>query len=200
MNDAPRAAHPEAPLLTLPHVPFWYLRHGETDWNAQGLSQGSVDIPLNPIGIAQAKAAALMLRNRGIATIVSSPLGRARVTAETVGEALNLPVQIDNDLREVSWGIQEGKAMSDWFTGWVEGRFTPEKAESFAALRQRGGAALGRCLAEPSAVLVVAHGALFRALRAVMGVEPNLRTRNAAPIWCEPPALGQTAWSISYAT
>jgi broad specificity phosphatase PhoE len=190
----------DAPLPTLPHVPFWYLRHGETDWNAQGLSQGSVDIPLNPVGIAQAKAAALMLRNRGIATIVSSPLGRARVTAETVGEALDLPVQIDQDLREVSWGVQEGKAMSDWFAGWVEGSFTPEKAESFAHLRQRGAAALGRALARPPAVLVVAHGALFRALRAAMGVEPNLRTRNAAPLWCEPPAPGQTGWSISYAT
>ena len=78
----------------LQRVPFWYLRHGETDWNAQGLSQGNVDIPLNPTGLAQARSAAARLRNRGIATIVSSPLSRARVTAEIAGEALSLPVQI----------------------------------------------------------------------------------------------------------
>lgn len=190
----------DASLPALPHVPFWYLRHGETDWNAQGLSQGSADIPLNPTGVAQARAAALLLRNRGIATIVSSPLTRARVTAEAVGEELGLPVLLDADLREVSWGIQEGKPMGDWFPHWVDGSFTPEKAESFAALRQRGTDALARALVRLPTVLVVAHGALFRALRAVMGVEPNMRTRNAAPLWCEPPAPGGTAWSISYAT
>jgi len=65
---------------TLTPIPFWFLRHGETDWNAQGISQGNVDIPLNATGIAQARAAAERLRNRGIATIVASPLSRARVT------------------------------------------------------------------------------------------------------------------------
>ncbi len=85
--------------LTLTRVAFWYLRHGETDWNAQGISQGNVDIPLNAVGLAQARAAAPLLRNRGIATIVASPLSRARVTAEIVAETLGLPVRIDPDLR-----------------------------------------------------------------------------------------------------
>ena len=89
---------------TLEPIPFWFLRHGETDWNAQGISQGNVDIPLNATGIAQARAAAQKLRNRGIATIVSSPLSRAKVTAEFVGEALGLSVAIDPDLREVGFG------------------------------------------------------------------------------------------------
>jgi len=183
---------------TLLPIPFWYLRHGETDWNAQGLSQGSVDIPLNPTGLAQARAAGAMLRNRGIATIRSSPLSRARVTAEIVGETLGLPVVIDPDLREVSWGVQEGKAMSDWFADWVADRLTPAGAESFAELRGRGVAGVNRAVANPPAVLVVAHGALFRGLRAAMGVEPNMRTRNAMPMWCAPPGPGQTAWTIEY--
>lgn len=188
----------DSPALALPAISFWYLRHGETDWNAQGLSQGNVDIPLNPTGLAQARAAAGLLKGRGIASIVSSPLSRARVTAEIVAEALGLPVAIDNDLREVSFGVQEGQTMGDWFPDWVAGRFTPEGAESFPALRNRARSAITRALGLPPVALVVAHGALFRALRAEMGVEPNVRTRNAVPIWCEPPRAGETAWRLDY--
>jgi 2,3-bisphosphoglycerate-dependent phosphoglycerate mutase len=177
-------------------IPFWFLRHGETDWNAQGISQGNVDIPLNAVGIAQARAAAMKLRHRGIATIVASPLSRARVTAELVGEALELPVALDRDLREVSFGVQEGQKMSGWFADWVSGASTPEGAETFAALRRRAVAAANRATTQPPAVLVVAHGALFRSLRATMGIEPNMRTQNAVPIFCEPPAMGQAAWTL----
>ncbi|HEY1931292.1 MAG TPA: histidine phosphatase family protein [Acetobacteraceae bacterium] len=191
MNDV---AHRQ----TLNHVPFWYLRHGETDWNAQGLSQGNVDIPLNPTGHAQARSAAERLRHRGITTIISSPLSRARVTAEIVGDALALPVQIEDDLREVRFGVQEGQPMSDWFPSWVAGRFTPEGAESFAALRHRSVTAINFATGHPPVVLVVAHGALFRALRTAMAIEPLVRTPNAVPIWCEPPKVQGTAWTLNY--
>jgi len=181
---------------TLEPIPFWFLRHGETDWNAQGISQGNVDIPLNATGTAQARAAAQKLRNRGIATIVSSPLSRARVTAESVGEALALPIEIDPDLREVAFGIHEGQKMSGWFADWVAGTATPEGAESFAALRRRAVAAANRATAQPPAVLVVSHGALFRSLRSAMGIEPNMRTQNAVPIFCEPPSPGGSSWIL----
>jgi probable phosphoglycerate mutase len=181
---------------TLEPIPFWFLRHGETDWNAQGISQGNVDIPLNATGIAQAREAAQKLRNRGIATIVSSPLSRARVTAEFVGAALDLPIEIDPDLREVAFGVQEGQRMSGWFADWIAGGGTPEGAESFAALRRRAVAAANRATAQPPAVLVVAHGALFRSLRSVMGIEPNMRTQNAVPIFCAPPNPGGPAWIL----
>jgi probable phosphoglycerate mutase len=181
---------------TLAPMPFWFLRHGETDWNAQGISQGNVDIPLNPTGLAQARSAAQKLRNRGIASIIASPLSRARATAELAGEALGLPVAIDPDLREVAFGVQEGQAMSGWFSDWVSGAFTPQGAETFAALRRRAVAAVNRATALPPAVLIVAHGALFRSLRAAMGIEPNMRTQNAVPIFCEPPASGDAAWTL----
>jgi probable phosphoglycerate mutase len=45
-------------------------------------------------------------------------------------------------------------------------------------------------------VLVVSHGALFRSLRAAMGIVPNMRTQNAVPIFCEPPRPGETAWTL----
>ena len=182
---------------SLARIPFWFLRHGETDWNAQGISQGNVDIPLNATGLAQARSAAERLRHRGIASIVASPLSRARVTAEIAGEALGLPVSLDPDLREVAFGVQEGQAMSGWFADWVAGRFTPEGAETFAALRRRAVAGVNRATALPPAVLVVAHGALFRTLRAAMGIEPNMRTQNAVPIFCDPPTDGDAVWTLT---
>lgn len=177
----------------LKRQPFWFLRHGETDWNAQGLSQGNVDIPLNQVGIAQAQAAAAMMRNRGVAAIVASPLSRAHDTARAVAEVLGLPVEIEEDLREVSFGAQEGQPMVQWFNDWVAGSYTPEDAESFAHLRARAVAAINRALTRPAPVLVVAHGALFRALRAEMGLEPNVRTANAMPFFCEPDS---PAWNL----
>ncbi len=190
MNNVPVPEPGLDPLAAITRVGFWFLRHGETDWNAQGISQGNVDIPLNAVGVAQAKAAAPLLRHRGIASIVASPLSRARVTAEIVAEVLALPVRIDAGLREVAFGVQEGQKMTDWFSNWIAGTWTPEGAETFAALRARGVAAANRAVALPPVVLVVAHGALFRALRSAMGLEINVRTQNAVPLFCEPTASG----------
>ena len=89
--------------------------------------------------------------------------------------------------------------MSEWFASWVEGTLTPAGAESFAALTARAVAAINRCTVRPPVVLVVAHGALFRAMRGAMGHEPNVRTRNAVPIWCEPPRDGESVWDVGYA-
>jgi probable phosphoglycerate mutase len=183
---------------TLRPVSFWYLRHGETDWNARGISQGNVDIPLNATGLQQARLAGARLRDRGITTILASPLSRARVTADIVGEQLGLPVAIDEGLREVGFGVQEGQPMSDWFADWIAGHRTPEGAESFATLRHRTVAAINRATTRPPIVLVVAHGAVFRALRTAMGIEANIRTRNAVPIWCAPSADTGAEWSLEY--
>jgi broad specificity phosphatase PhoE len=180
-------------------IAFWFLRHGETDWNAQNLSQGAVDIPLNETGLAQARSASLLLRGRGIRAIISSPLSRAKVTADIAAAQLGLPVQIDDGLKEVAFGVMEGKPMSEWFQPWVDGLLTPEGAESFPTLTKRAVAAVNRSISRPPVVLVVAHGALFRALRGAMGHEPNVRTRNAVPVWCEPPADGTGIWGLAYA-
>ncbi len=116
------------------------------------------------------------------------------MTAEIAAEALGLPVQIDEALREVSFGVQEGQPMSEWFDEWIFGEFTPEGAETFEALRARAVGAINRALAQPHPVLVVAHGALFRSLRSAMGLPPRERLPNATPMWCEP---GDPAWSLT---
>lgn len=175
---------------------FWFLRHGETDWNTRNLAQGTIDIPLNPTGQAQAKAAADLLRGRGIRTIVSSPLSRAHDTALAAADVIGRPVLTDPELREVEFGAKEGEPMlAQWFDEWVAEQYTPDRAESFVALRARAVRAINRALAHDAPVLVVAHGALFRALRSAMGLEPNVRTANGVPFFCEP----GTPWTLTAA-
>jgi probable phosphoglycerate mutase len=179
----------------LTKIPFWYLRHGQTDWNAKDLSQGNVDIPLNDVGRQQARDAAVRLNNRGIRSIVASPLSRAYETAQIVGEVLGLPVSHTvAELREVSFGVQEGKEMGDWFHAWNAGSFTPEGAEPFAELRRRAVIGLNTALQADAPVLIVAHGAVFRALRAEMGLDSTIRMKNAEPTFCQPVADG---WELT---
>ncbi len=76
-----------------------------------------MDIKLNATGVAQAAAAAQLLRGRGIASIVSSPLSRARDTAGAVAAVLGLSVTVLEDLQEVAFGVHEGTAMGgQWFS------------------------------------------------------------------------------------
>lgn len=146
--------------------------------------------------MAQAARAAGLLRGRGIASIVSSPLSRAKDTADACAAVLGLPVTVIDDLAEVAFGVHEGTSQSEnWFPAWIAGESTPEGAESFDELRTRAARALTAALAHPAPVLVVAHGALFRAIRAEMGLPIDVRTPNAMPIWCEP---GET-WTLTAA-
>jgi probable phosphoglycerate mutase len=172
---------------------FLFLRHGETDWNAHGLSQGRVDIPLNATGVAQAEAAGAALRGQGVSRIVASTLGRARRTAEIVGAALAMPFETDADLQEASFGDQEGKPMGGWYDSWVVGDFTPPGGEPFSHLQARVVAAVNRAVSPPGLTLIVAHGAMFRAARAAMGLSALVRTDNGVVLRCTP---GQP-WTLS---
>ena len=84
------------------------VRHGETDWNADGRLQGQTDRPLSDFGRGQARQLADALADEELEVIYSSDLARARETAEIVGERVGLPVVLDPDLREKDWGTWEG--------------------------------------------------------------------------------------------
>ena len=170
----------------LTQSPFWFLRHGETDWNAQGLTQGRTNVPLNAAGRAQAGQCAVKLAGRGIASMVASPLGRAQETARIVGAVLGLGFATETDLQETLFGDQEGKKMGPWYDDWVRGTYTPAGGETFAALCTRVTAAVNRALAHPAPVLIVAHGGMFRAARAAMGLSALVRTENGVPLYCTP--------------
>src|SRR5271165_3144262 len=88
---------------------LWLVRHGETDWNAQGRVQGHTPTELNENGRRQAASLAEMFAGRKFAALWSSDLPRARQTAEAIGSALGLDVQLTVALRERSFGPYEGK-------------------------------------------------------------------------------------------
>ena len=92
---------------------LYLIRHGETDHNAQGRAMGQMDMPLNARGHGQARQTAEFLRRFPIERIVSSDLGRAMSTAQPLAEVLQLEVEPDVRLRELSFGILEGKTVAE---------------------------------------------------------------------------------------
>lgn len=95
---------------------IFMARHGETDWNVERRIQGSTDIPLNENGIRQAHSLAGYLERQvvgkggTITHIFTSPLERAKETAEIVGARLRVPVEAVSGLEEMNFGICEGKS------------------------------------------------------------------------------------------
>jgi broad specificity phosphatase PhoE len=134
------------------------VRHGETDWNAEGRLQGQTDRPLSGYGRRQARQLAEELEGEQLEAIYSSDLARARETAEIVGERLGLPVELDPDLREKDWGTWEGLTA-------VERDRTEFAGESTEAHQERMLRALER-ISElhpgTGRVLVVTHGGSMR--------------------------------------
>ena len=93
---------------------FYVFRHGETELNKQKRWQGSgMDYDLNENGVKQAQELVEKLKDKGLEKIFSSPLIRARHTAEVVADAINIPVEIRADLRECFYGKGEGQLIAD---------------------------------------------------------------------------------------
>lgn len=87
---------------------IYLIRHGETDYNKEGLLQGIIDIPLNETGIEQAKKAGEFLKDKNIQIFYSSYLARAQKTAETIAKYYNSDVIIYPNLHEIDLGILNG--------------------------------------------------------------------------------------------
>jgi probable phosphoglycerate mutase len=151
------------------------VRHGETDWNARRLIQGSTDIPLNDTGRAQALEAAEHLRTRlddGPVVVSSSDLSRAQETAAIIADALGVEEpRAYPQLRERGYGEAEGVGVDEFRQRWgAWGEAEVPGAEAWADVRVRAIAGLRRAIRDarrqtfpvaPSLV-VVSHGALIR--------------------------------------
>jgi probable phosphoglycerate mutase len=170
---------------------LYIMRHGKTDWNLLHKLQGKTDIPLNDMGRQMARDARERYKDIHFDVCFSSPLLRARETAELVLEGRDVPVIIDDRLAEMGFGIYEG-------TEEVFEKpecpvrvlfFNPEKyeavggAESLESLIKRTSEFLDEVamplVNEGKDVLILGHGAMNSA---VIG---NIRHKELKDFWAE---------------
>lgn len=177
---------------------LYVIRHGETDWNAEGRYQGRQDIPLNDRGRGQADLNGdllkqLLLRSGRVPTDFAwyvSPMGRARETMDRVRGRVGEPlpsVTVDPRLIEVSFGIHEGHLHTELAAGamamagerdasfWY---FRPPEGESYEDVSHRL-IDFGASLTGPS--ILVTHGGILRALRHLIEGFPHERAVNWFP-------------------
>ena len=153
----------------MPETNFGLFRHGQTDWNINFLLQGVTDIPMNQTGIEQVKLAAKAIRKDDWDLILTSPLGRARQTAEIILDHVGFDSVIEEQLLiERSFGEAEGLSHEQWREKYSNLDEIPG-GESRTQLAVRSKLLLDT-VAEQFAgkrVLAVSHGALIRTLIAI---------------------------------
>jgi broad specificity phosphatase PhoE len=175
--------------------PLYFIRHGETDWNAEGRLQGQRDIPLNDLGRVQAAEAGVILKS--LVPQVDdldwwvSPLGRTRETAERAREAIGLHpsyYKTDDRLKELTFGRWEGLTWRELRqfdpAGAAERKRSkwtavPPGGESYEMLATRVEGFLGMIRRDS---VLISHGGVARALMTLIGgIQPVEAAR--ADIW-----------------
>jgi broad specificity phosphatase PhoE len=153
--------------LTNTHIGLF--RHGQTDWNVNFLLQGVTDIPMNSTGIEQVRTAARSLNRNDWDLILTSPLGRARQTAEIIAKQKGFSnIQQEDLLIERSFGEAEGLAYEQWKSKYSNLDEIPG-GESKSDLTRRSLLLLETFInTHPGKrILAISHGAL---IRTVLGI------------------------------
>ena len=183
----------------MPAQTIYYIRHGETSWNAEGRLQGTLDIPLNERGRKQAAHAGQVLadlfardgRDKHDLAYVASPLGRARTTMDFVREVLGLTAgdyALDDRLREIGYGEWEGSTLAEMqakdpelYARRLTQKWTMSSpgGETYAEVQVR---MQDWYNSVKSDTVAVAHGGTCRALMVALGFETAL---SAADLYIE---------------
>lgn len=161
------------------------VRHGRTTWNADARFQGQTDVPLDDVGVGQARRTADALYDQLVGTevkIISSDLSRAAQTARALGTKLHVEVSLDERLREISYGQWEGHTRDEirlaWpeeFEAWRRGgddvRITGGESRTEAATRCASAVVEAEKAMDGGTLVCVSHGgtlkgAIFRLLDA----------------------------------
>jgi alpha-ribazole phosphatase len=161
-----------------------FVRHARIAPRYAGRYVGRTDVPLEPHGLKQAEQLVALLRSRKPERCYCSPLVRARQTADVICDSIGLPVEVDEDLREIDFGRWEGRtfeeiaaldsaAVGRWAA--LSDDFAFPGGESVGGFFTRVGRAADRLAADPTRVaLVVTHGGVIRgSLCHFLGLPPR---------------------------
>jgi broad specificity phosphatase PhoE len=162
------------------------VRHGETEWNAQGRYQGQSDVPLSAVGWGQAERVAHRLTREKVEAIYASDLKRAWETAEIIGNEIGVEIVPEPRLRELNFGVFEGLTFDEaqarypaMAAAWLgDPNRPPEGGESLAEFTGRIASLLAdlKTRHDGGTVLLVAHGGpLGELLRLSFGLPPDGR-------------------------
>ncbi len=157
---------------------IYLVRHGETEFNRMGVFRGRFDVELNDVGLKQARETGDALAGEGIEFILTSPLKRAAVTAQTISKALGVGYEIDeafNNINLGSWqGVPKNKVMQDYPDEWKQWTTEPEHlvvpgGESVEDVKKRASARLIEVVkARDGAFAIVTHRSVIKVLAAFM--------------------------------
>lgn len=152
---------------------LYFIRHGQSVMNTQGVWSGHTDTPLTEKGHEQAKTAGIQAKKQGLAfdIIISSPLQRAHTTAKYVATHTNYPheaIVLHDNCKERNFGSLDGRRSLKIFSEYALGEHHIDKypdVEPLAALQKRADALYNHVQSlDHETVLIVAHGAFGRAL------------------------------------
>ncbi|MBN8827484.1 MAG: histidine phosphatase family protein [Sphingobacteriia bacterium] len=165
-------------------VSFYFVRHGETDWNVIKRITGQTDVPLNSQGLKQAHKVGEILQTLEIKSIFTSTLQRAKQTAEIIQTYINSPLEENPGLMDSKLGIIEGNTDRSKLYEWENGKQLTD-AESLDDFNLRITNTINEILLSPGPILVVSHSGVWRHLNQILnGSIP--RIPNATPILCRP--------------
>ena len=197
-----RAAAPVGHLgpLMASHRRIVLWRHGRTSWNAEQRFQGQTDVPLDDVGMEQARMAAQFLQHLQPSRIIASDLQRASVTAQMLADLVDLEVLRHADLRETFAGTWEGLVRADLvrdhgedFAKWAwDSHVRPGGGESRVEVAERMVRTILRELdevPEGGTLIVATHGGAARAaIASLLGLPTDH--------WSCLGVLSNCAWSV----
>ena len=145
-----------------------FVRHGETEWNALGKIQGQTDIPLNETGIQQAKECRTFVKQSAWDVLITSPLKRAKQTAEQINDELNIDLIEMTDFTEKYFGDAEGMTKEKRLKKYPDRKYPNQEDTHILRSRVMSGIHKLNNSYQGSNVLVVAHGGVINAILAVL--------------------------------
>ncbi|MBU6455792.1 MAG: phosphoglycerate mutase family protein [Cyanobacteria bacterium REEB67] len=157
--------------MSEPCEKFYFVRHGETDANANNLAAGSGwDIELNSVGLAQAQALAASERLgmcKDVMTICVSPMTRALQTAEAINQVLQAPLVVIEQLKEWQLGDWERVSWSE-LPSLYHPDSNPPNGETQIQFGTRVAGGLSAALGQAGPILIVAHGGVWHAISRIL--------------------------------